>query len=106
MTNNFYTRSALTADAAEIADMQRDLAGYCGMPRDDFAITAQHVERIIRHDNQAYYFVAQSKHQIETAHESPEESPQRLAGMMLCHRIPLSWRGISGGFCAARHDRR
>lgn len=80
-------RPALLADVPEIVALQSDLADYCGTPPELFAITGDHVARIIKQDQQAYYFVA----------DAPEQSSEhQLSGMMLCHRVPLSWRGVSG----------
>lgn len=82
---NFETRPADIADVTAIAHMQHQLARYCSYPEESFHITPVHVERVLQDDTQARYFVAH-----------PQQAPDQLAGMILCSRVPLSWRGVSG----------
>lgn len=82
MNTTYTTRPAGLADSAEIAAMQRSLAEYCGYDMDHFAIDEQRVAAVIEEERQAQFFVA--------------EADKDIAGMMLCNRIPMGWRGVSG----------
>lgn len=79
----FHVRMAEPDDAHELVIMQQELAAYCGYGPENFGITDEQALDIIQGNHQgAYYYVA---------HNTTER-----VGMMLCHRIPLSWRGVSG----------
>ena len=73
---------AESSDSLSLYAMQRSLAYYCDYDMEKFGLTEEHIKKTIETDDQAHYFIA--KHF------------DNKLGMMLCHRIPLSWRGTSG----------
>jgi ribosomal protein S18 acetylase RimI-like enzyme len=77
-----YVRPANITDASEIVEMQSALAEYYDYDMNRFGITTSTVHAIIQHESQTQYFVA--------------HSPEERIGVMLCHRVPLSWSGTSG----------
>lgn len=82
MSETFHVRLAEPNDVYEVVAMQRELAAYCGCGPEDFGITEERALAIMQQDEQAAYYVA---------HNDAER-----VGMMLCHRVPLGWRGVSG----------
>ena len=78
----FTIRPAETDDAHEILDMQRALANYCDYDMSKFGIELEAVRELITSESQSRLFIAREDY--------------RPAGMMLCHRIPLAWSGVSG----------
>lgn len=79
---SFTIRPAETDDAHEILDMQRSLANYCDYDMSKFGIELETIRGLITSESQSRLFIAREDY--------------RSAGMMLCHRIPLAWSGVSG----------
>lgn len=79
-------RQAEISDANDLAAMQWQLAEYCGYDMSHFGITPERIERLIDTDPTATYYVA----------ESHTGASVDVAGMMLCQRLAMGWRGVSG----------
>ncbi len=81
-----HVRSAEINDADELAAMQSRLAEYCGYDMSHFGITPERVSKLIEDGDGAAYYVAESR----------TDTSADTAGMMLCQRIAMGWRGVSG----------
>jgi hypothetical protein len=79
---SFTIRPAETDDAHEILDMQRSLANYCDYDMSEFGIELEPIRKVITSEPQSRLYIAREEYQP--------------AGIMLCHRIPLAWSGVSG----------